>query len=112
MQLDLVIDLQKIQSISKISAGFLEVIKSWIFLPTQLEVSFSANGTDFKNGKTIQITDGNHDGEPARKTAELNGLNENCRYVRIQAINRGVCPDWHDGAGGKAWVFADEIIVE
>ena len=70
------------------------------------------NGTDFKNGKTIQITDGNPDGEPERKTAELNGLNENCRYVHIQAINRGVCPDWHDGAGGKAWVFADEIIVE
>jgi len=24
----------------------------------------------------------------------------------------GVCPEWHKGAGGKAWLFVDEIFVE
>ncbi len=33
-------------------------------------------------------------------------------YIRVFAKNRGVCPHWHPGAGGKAWIFADEIVVE
>jgi len=24
----------------------------------------------------------------------------------------GVCPPWHSGAGDKAWLFVDEIIVQ
>jgi len=34
------------------------------------------------------------------------------RYVRVWARNRGVCPDWHPGAGGSAWIFADEIEIQ
>jgi hexosaminidase len=34
------------------------------------------------------------------------------RYVRVTAKSIGRCPSWHPGAGGKAWLFADEIIVE
>jgi len=37
---------------------------------------------------------------------------ENTSDIRIIARNTGRCPDWHPGAGGKAWIFADEIIVE
>jgi hypothetical protein len=28
------------------------------------------------------------------------------------AINKAVCPEWHLGAGGKAWIFADEVTVK
>ena len=34
------------------------------------------------------------------------------RYVKIEAKNYGLIPQWHDGAGGKAWIFIDEITVE
>ena len=34
------------------------------------------------------------------------------RYIKIKSTNVGVCPDWHKGAGGDAWLFVDEIIVE
>ena len=33
------------------------------------------------------------------------------RYVRVQADNIGLCPPGHPGAGGKAWLFVDEILV-
>ena len=33
------------------------------------------------------------------------------RYVRVRAKGLGVCPDWHKGAGSKAWLFVDEIIL-
>jgi len=29
----------------------------------------------------------------------------------VKVTGTGTCPDWHKGAGGKAWIFADEIIV-
>ena len=31
------------------------------------------------------------------------------RYVKMIAKNFGVCPEWHLGAGGKSWIFIDEI---
>ena len=34
------------------------------------------------------------------------------RYVRMVASTIGVCPDWHVGAGDKAWTFCDEFIIE
>jgi hexosaminidase len=34
------------------------------------------------------------------------------RFVKVRAVNISVCPSWHKGAGGKAWVFVDEITVE
>ena len=34
------------------------------------------------------------------------------RYVKILVINTGICPEWHKGAGSKAWMFVDEINVE
>jgi hypothetical protein len=35
----------------------------------------------------------------------------NARYVRLRAKNLGICPEWHKGAGNKAWLFVDEITV-
>jgi len=35
----------------------------------------------------------------------------NARYVRVKAVNMGKCPQWHKGAGNKAWLFADEISI-
>jgi hypothetical protein len=32
-------------------------------------------------------------------------------YIRIHAKNIAVCPEWHKGAGGKAWLFVDEIMI-
>ena len=34
------------------------------------------------------------------------------RYVKVRAKSVGICPPWHHGAGKKAWLFADEVIVE
>ena len=33
------------------------------------------------------------------------------RYVRVHAYNLGKIPSWHPGAGGDAYIFVDEILV-
>jgi hypothetical protein len=34
------------------------------------------------------------------------------RYLHVVAKNRGICPDWHKGAGEPAWIMVDEIWVK
>jgi hypothetical protein len=34
------------------------------------------------------------------------------RHLRVRAVNVGLCPSWHEGAGGKAWILVDEIGIE
>ena len=110
--LDVVIDLGEPEFIEKISLSFLEAQGSWIFLPTEVVVSFSDEGNSFKHEKKLSLIDGENFGENNRKVVDMNSLNSSGRFVRVQAINRKICPDWHDGTGGKAWIFADEIVVK
>ena len=50
-------------------------------------------------------------GSAAAREIALIIMPKSCRYLRILAGNIGVCPSWHKGAGGKAWLFVDEIII-
>ena len=36
----------------------------------------------------------------------------NARYVKMVAKSIGTCPEWHVGAGQKAWIFCDELVIE
>ena len=43
-------------------------------------------------------------------TAEFDAVN--AKYIKILIPNYGVIPEGKQGAGNKAWIFIDEIIVE
>jgi len=110
--LDVVIDLGSETEINQIICGFLESQNSWIFLPTEVKVSFSNNNISYENEKSIAISDGENYGNKNRVEAKINDIEQVARFVRITGTNRKICPDWHAGAGGDAWIFADEIIVK
>ena len=110
--LDVTIDLSKVDAISKICMGFLESHGSWIFLPTHVMLSFSIDGKTFENKTEISINDGVQNGSANRIECESGNLGLSARYIRVVAVNRGICPDWHPGSGGETWVFSDEIIIE
>jgi len=110
--LEVIIDLDKEELISGVSLGFLESHGVWIFLPTSVEISFSKDGKIYEHLMEIEVNDGEKNGPANRVTIQSDEMNQSARYIKIVAINRGACPDWHPGAGGKAWVFADEIFIE
>ena len=110
--LEVIIDLDKEELIGGVSLGFLESHGVWIFLPTSIEVSFSKDGKTYEHLMEIEVKDGEKNGPANRVTIQSEKINQSARYIKIVAINRGVCPDWHPGAGGKSWVFADEIFIE
>ncbi|MCX6235051.1 MAG: hypothetical protein NT175_10085 [Bacteroidetes bacterium] len=70
------------------------------------------NGNQFNPLATIVNNISPAEEKPIIKdfTAEFKPVK--ARYVKILARNMGVCPKWHPGAGEKAWIFADEIMID
>jgi sialate O-acetylesterase len=109
--LDVVIDLGKMIQIKKIKANFLSANKPWIFLPRQVGVQVSEDGTTYKNlGDTFFSSEKETKGIVVQPVT----FNANCkaRFIKVTALNQGICPAWHTGAGKKCWMFVDEIVVE
>ncbi len=106
-----VVDLGKPMVISTIKTNFLQNSGSWIFMPTSVEFSVSTDNKNFQLLKTLthSISPKKQDG--LIRESELIDMNVTARYIKIFAKNIGTCPEWHPGAGGKAWIFVDEIIV-
>lgn len=113
--LDVTVDLGKVETIHNISTSFLSDINSFIFLPKLVEYLISSNGIDFKSLQVIDNDDlTNRDAPPFIKPFDYTypHVKISARYIRVKAINIGVCPPWHKGAGEKAWLFCDEISVK
>lgn len=110
--LEAVLDLGKPLKIRKLSAGFLQNAGSRIFLPASVEFAVSENGGDFRAAGTAVNDRPPLSAEKAVRdfAAEIPGLK--ARYIRVHAKNIGVCPEGHPSSGEKAWLLADEIIVE
>jgi hypothetical protein len=107
-----VIDMGNVANVNKIAATFLQDQRSWIFLPEKVEFSVSRTPYDFKTVAIIENNLADNIPEAIIKEFKKDGLKEGGRYIRVRATNKGTCPDWHVGAGEKAWIFIDEITVE
>ena len=105
------VDLGKYQNLHRLGLGTLQDENSWIFFPTEVQFEVSDDGENFRNVGSVQ-----NKVDWSRKGSLLQTFSSDvavsARYVRVRAVNRGVCPPEHKGAGGKCWVFADEIIIE
>jgi hexosaminidase len=110
--LDVSIDLGQTREISEISLGSLQYLPSWIFLPVEVEFFLSIEGQDFVSAGKIITEPELERIEDVIREYSVRFAKQPARYVRVLARNLGVCPDWHVGAGGRAWIFADEITVK
>jgi len=104
------VDLGKKEKVSSISTGFLQDENSWIFMPTQVEYYYSKNGKNFKKLKSLKSKTSPKETGSIIEHFEIKE-NLKARYIKVVAKNRGFCPEWHKGAGGKCWIFVDEIFV-
>ena len=106
-----VIDLGKTETITRVGAAFLQDIGSWIWMPRQVDVEISVDGERFAPVATLahDIPENNY-GVVIRELVK-NIAPQKVRYVRIRATNYGKIPSWHAGAGGDAWIFVDEIVI-
>ncbi len=110
--LDAVIDMGESKQINKISASFLSDVNSYIFLPSAVEVWVSNDGTNYKELGKLKNNLSEKNSEAFIHSFDFKLNKISARYIHLIAKNIGVCPQWHKGAGDKAWIFCDEIGIE
>jgi len=107
-----IIDLGKETGISKVSTRFLQDTRSWILMPVKMEVSFSTDGKQFNTPVSVNNTLKDEDLDVQVKNLSTEFNRQQARYVKVKAYNYGKLPAWHQGAGGDAFIFIDEISIE
>lgn len=107
-----VVDLQKAQRIKLIHSRYLQDSRSWILLPSKVEYYVSNDNIHFQLLKTVESTlDWKYD---ETKIVDYKADLENitARYIKVKAYNFGKLPEGHQGFGGDAFIFIDEIIIQ
>lgn len=110
--LDVIISLDSITSINKISMNFYQYINSWIIVPSYISILSSKDSLHWEVIKSVDSI-----GEIRKRGKFINSisfdsLKIDAKYLKIFAKNHGKLPSWHEAAGAESWLFIDEIIVE
>ncbi|MCJ7932946.1 MAG: GH92 family glycosyl hydrolase [Chryseobacterium sp.] len=104
-----IIDFKSPQQISKLSSTYLQDSKAWILMPKKVEYYASMNGKDFILLTAIDNTIDPKDEKVQIKDFSTEILPTEARYIKVKAYYFGKLPEWHQGAGGEAYIFIDEI---
>jgi len=107
-----VLDLGNVQDVSGVGAGFLQDVGSWIWMPSRVEFELSMDGRSFSPAIAIANDVPERQEGVVKRDFVKSIPPKKARYVRIRAMNFGKIPSWHPGAGGDAWIFVDEIIIQ
>ena len=107
-----IVDLKEIIGIKQIECNFMSAEGAWIFSPKKVEFFGSKDGKNYNLIKLIPEKAALEDNKQHFKKFITNVKDIKIRYVKIKASNIGTCPEGHPGAGGKAWLFIDEIIIK
>ncbi len=107
-----VVDLQSVKPVHEIKTSFLQQWYAWIWLPLEVKFSVSTDGKNFTQVGELPDPVPDTTGGAFVTPFNVSFPAVKARYVKVDAISRKVCPDWHIGAGGKAWLFIDEIVVK
>jgi hypothetical protein len=108
---DFIIDLGKETDIEEITCSFLNNQRAWIFLPVKVDFMISADGKKFNELKHFEQP-AERDYKQYVKEFTFKSGPVKTRYVRVIANSIDSLPQWHPGAGKKAWVFVDEIVIK
>ncbi len=107
-----VIDFKSPQDMNQLSSTYLQDSRAWILMPKKVEYYASMNGKDY-----ILLSTVNNKVDPKDETVQVKDFSADilptqARYLKVKAYYYGKLPEWHQGAGGEAYIFIDEISVK
>jgi hypothetical protein len=108
-----VIDLQSEKNVSDFSATFLQDSRSWILMPTKVDYYSSLDNVNFTLIGTIENNlDPKFDENKIQNFEYKSPIEIKAKYIKVKAYNFGKLPEWHQGFGGDAFIFIDEITIK
>ena len=111
--MEIVIDLGDVKPFEHVSTQWFHYANAWIFRPKAVEIYSSLDGSIWKMVGTITPTvEEQTSGEIVVPMNFGAGQLEHARYIKLNGINNGLCPEWHDAVGEPSWLFCDEIVIE
>lgn len=107
-----VIDMQENKEINEISSSYLQDSRSWILLPKEVEYLVSNDGINFTSVSKVNhdLAWNTNENIVKKLTGQLSQKLKT-RYIKVIARNYGALPQGHQGFGGDAFIFVDEIEV-
>jgi predicted alpha-1,2-mannosidase len=111
--MEVIIELDSVKDIQRITAGCLQDTRAWIFFPVKMEILTSSNGFSFKPAAEFELSEEeSNEVEIKNIGGEINQFNKQVKFVKVILENYGKLPDWHPGNGDDAFIFVDEIVIE
>ncbi len=107
-----VVEFKQPKTFNTVATGFLSDENAWIFLPTKVEYYVSDDGVNYQLLGEVPNEFKIVDEAKTYDFALTYKKSTTARYVKVVAKAVGKCPSWHKGAGGKCWLFTDEIIFK
>ena len=108
---DIIIDLEQVESCSSVTVGMLSNKPSYIFLPQRLAVAVSQDGVDYTEVAVYDYGVEAKDAPDKASDLTLSFPEASARFVKVTAVPVEALPDWHYNPGGRSFVFFDEIMI-
>jgi len=114
VDVDVVISFKDPRKLSSLTTQFLQDQRSWIFLPTKVELYGSIDGDEYEILETKSIDALKQSEDVIIEKVTFKAVNNEYSHYKLIAKTVGDLPKWHIGYDyeGKAWVFIDEIAFE
>ena len=104
---ELSVDLGKPQAIDTLQLRFFQSQGEWIYLPKEVQLFFSKNGTDFRPLISSPVAQT----QERVQRVDLSFRKKKARYWKVVVKRFGIIPEGAQGAGHEAWVFLDEVVL-
>ena len=106
------VDLGAARRVDSVAVRALQNVRSWIVLPSRVEVAWSSDGATWHDaGVATHTIPAAREGVVIHPFVVPLGAGATPRLVRVTVHNGGVLPAGHPGSGQPSWLFLDEIVV-
>ncbi|MES2701458.1 MAG: DUF4838 domain-containing protein [Bacteroidota bacterium] len=106
------VDLGRVRTVQTIRTRFLDDPRHWIFLPANIKVEVSVDGTSYTTVSNVKSGNIEEHYENAIKEFKATVKPVDARYIRVTAENLKELPEWRYREHKKPMMACDEIYVQ
>ncbi|MDB3905030.1 GH92 family glycosyl hydrolase [Crocinitomicaceae bacterium] len=109
-----VVSFDEARELSSIGISCIRDIKSWIFYPEKIGISYSLDGKNYTKLPDLNYSEATRDDYEPKVQVCMQDLKKptKIKYIKYTVYNPGKCPPWHLGNGNDSWIFLDEFIFK